>query len=404
MTAGIALLVGADESSAEAVARAIGYRTASLSVGVVSPLTASLTRGLQPEQLPDVVVFTAEVPFQRTIAMALEIREFRPDVDMIMLGDLDRDAMLEAMRAGIRDLAPSLTDARFLTDLRGRLDARAGSQVGDLTRVAPPPRPTMAPVDFTSRTLTVLSPKGGVGKTSLSVNLAVALAEEYPMEVVLVDLDLQFGDVSTVLDLKPTATLEDAFSAGGRDSLLLKTFLTEHSSNFYVLCGADSPAANEAVGAAQVTGLIRQLQEQFRFVVVDTAAGLDEATLAALEVSHDAVVVSTMDMACLRSVRKAIELLGELSIMPASRHVVVNFADKQNGLRIKDVEAVLGVPADVVVPRTKDIPVAANRGVPLLASTRSGPVVKAVKALSRRVVDRARAMDTKPGHKRLEVA
>jgi pilus assembly protein CpaE len=217
--------------------------------------------------------------------------------------------------------------------------------------------------------LTVLSPKGGVGKTSIATNLAVALAQQSPMEVVLVDLDLQFGDVSTVLDLRPSHTLEDAFGPGARDNLLLKTYLTVHTAGFFVLCGAESPAANDHVTSEQVT-----------------------------------VLVSTMDIACLRSVRKEVELLSELAILPASRHVVLNFADKQSGLKVKDVEAMLGLPVDVVMPRAKEVPVASNKGVPLVVSSRSNPFVKSVKALAKKVYDRARAAEGKPGHKRLEVA
>ncbi len=210
--------------------------------------------------------------------------------------------------------------------------------------------------------------------------------------------------MSTVLDLRPSHTLEDAFGPGARDNLLLKTYLTVHTAGFFVLCGAESPAANDHVTSEQVTALVRQLQEQFRYVVVDTAAGLDEATLGALEASDDAVLVSTMDIACLRSVRKEVELLSELAILPASRHVVLNFADKQSGLKVKDVEAMLGLPVDVVMPRAKEVPVASNKGVPLVVSSRSNPFVKSVKALAKKVYDRARAAEGKPGHKRLEVA
>ena len=138
--------------------------------------------------------------------------------------------------------------------------------------------------------------------------------------------------------------------------------------------------------------------------MIDTSAGLDNATLAALECSDEAVIVTTMDVACLRGVRKEIELLTELGLLPSSRHIVVNFADKSSGLRIKDVEAVLGSPVDVVVPRSKELPLASNRGVPLLLSAKSGPVVKPLKSLARRIFDRARAAEEKHTHRRLDVA
>lgn len=394
---GIVLIVGADDATADRVGAAIGHRAVALSAAAVAGPTVSLLRGMDAERLPGVIVFTEDVPFERTLAMAQEVRAVRPDVVMILVSRGDASSLIEAMRAGIRDVTPSLEEPAFLANVRSLLDAQDASGAAATPAAA-------APVDFASRTVTVVSPKGGVGKTSISVNLAVALAEQSPMDVVLVDLDLMFGDVSTVLDLRPSHTLEDAFGAVGRDSLLLKTFLTVHERGFYVLCGAESPAANDKVTGPQVADLIRQLQTQFRYVVVDTAAGLDEATLAALEVSHDAVIVTTMDMACLRSVRKAVELLGELSLLPSSKYVAVSVADKQSGLRIKDVEAVIGVPVDVVLPRTPEVQAAANRGVPAITAIKGGPFVKSIRSLAKRIFDRAREMESKPGHRRLEVA
>ncbi|MFI5427318.1 CpaE family protein [Aeromicrobium sp. UC242_57] len=395
----IALIVGGSDDLARRMSGAIGHPTVALGAEAVVADGASLLRGLDPATLPEAIVFTDEVPLARALSMADEVRAVRPDIDMVLIATAERDVMRDAMRAGIRDVAASIEEPVLLAGLRDRLDARSGG--ARLAAMTPMPQP---PIDFTSRTVVVVSPKGGVGKTSVSSNLAVALAKQSPMEVVLLDLDLQFGDLSTVLDLEPIHTLADAFGAAARDNLLLKTYLTVHPTGFYVLCGADSPAANDKVGGEQVVQLIRQLQDQFRYVLIDTAAGLDDATLAALECADDVVLMSTMDVACLRGVRKEIELLTELSLLPDSRHVVLNFADKQTGLRVKDVEAMLGMPVDFVLPRAKEVPASANRGVPLLASAKSGPFVKTVKALSKRIDDRARASEEKRGHRRMEVA
>ncbi|AWB91381.1 AAA family ATPase [Aeromicrobium chenweiae] len=395
----IALIVGADDETAARMSAAIGHQAVALSVESVSSTSASLLRGLDPVTLPEAIVFSSALPVARSLSMAAEVHAVRPDIDMVLIAAVEKETMLDAMRVGIRDLGASLDDPSVLAGLRDRLDARADAGRAAATS----PVAAAAPTEFTSRTITVLSPKGGVGKTSISSNLAVALAREAPMETVLVDLDLQFGDLTTVLDLKPTYTLKDAFGLGARDNLLLKTYLTVHSAGFYVLCGADSPAANDKVTGEQVAQLIRQLQDQFRYVVIDTAAGLDDATLAALECTDDAVIVTTMDVACLRSVQREMQLLTELGLLPASQHVVVNFADKASGLRIKDVEAVLGAPVDVVLPRSKDIPIASNRGVPVLVSSKSGPFVKSIKVLGKRIFTGARVAESRRGHKRLEV-
>lgn len=396
----LVLIVGGDDELAARVESTIGHQCVTLGADALQGDSTSFLRGLDPTVIPDAMILTSAVPLAASMALAREVAAVRPDVDLVLIAATEKEIMLEAMRSGIRDVAPSIDDPSLMAGLRSRLDARTPTAANDPLKLAKP----ATPVDFRSRTITVLSPKGGVGKTSISTNLAVALAQQSPMEVVLVDLDLQFGDVSTVLDLRPTHTLEDAFGPGAHDNLLLKTYLTVHNAGFFVLCGAESPAANDHVTSENVRVLIRQLQEQFRYVIVDTAAGLDEATLGALEASDDAVMVTTMDIACLRSVRKEIELLGELSLMPPSRHVVLNFADKQSGLKVKDVEALVGVPVDVVLPRAKEVPVASNKGVPLVISSKSNPFVKAVRSLSKKIYDRARAAEGKQGHKRLEVA
>lgn len=398
----IALIMGGTEEQAKRVEAVIGHQTVALGAESIAAETSNFMRGLDPTVIPDAIILASTVPMPAAFALAAEVSKARPDVDLVMIAATEKEVMLEAMRSGIRDVASSIDDPSMLAGLRDRLNAKSASSpaLAATSTVVKAP----VPIDFTSRTMTVVSPKGGVGKTSIATNLAVALAQQSPMEVVLVDLDLQFGDVATVLDLKPSHTLEDAFSAGGRDNLLLKTYLTVHSSGFFVLCGAESPAANDSVTADQVSQLIRQLQEQFRYVIVDTAAGIDDATLGALDVTDDVVLVTTMDIACLRSVRKEVELLTELQLLPASRHVVLNFADKGSGLRVKDVESMLGAPVDFAIPRAKEVPVAANRGIPVLVDSKSGAYVKAIRALAKKVYDRARAAEGRQGHKRLEVA
>ncbi len=239
-----------------------------------------------------------------------------------------------------------------------------------------------------SRVVVVASPKGGVGKSTIAVNLAVGLARQAPQDVVLVDLDLQFGDVATHLDLKPAHSLADAFaSRGGLDTLLLKTFLTAHPAGFYALCGSESPAAADKIGPKQVRELLASLASQFRYVIVDTGSGLDEPTLAALEEANDAVFVSSMDVASVRNVRKEIEVLATLNILPARRHLLLNFADRQSGLSVRDVEAVVGLPVNVVVPRSQEVALSSNRGVPVLMEKKGGPAAKAMNNVVKRLED-----------------
>ncbi|TXL62121.1 AAA family ATPase [Aeromicrobium terrae] len=375
-----------------------GTQVISLSAERIQSPQFDLLRSLDPQALPDVVFFCEEVPIELSLELAAAIDEAYPLVDLVLVGDLPAETVLVAMRSGFRDIISTDATDNHLEDVM----RRAGNRAVDLG-VAGAPTPITVPPEE-SRVITVISPKGGVGKTSISTNLAIGMAEVHPSSVVLVDLDLQFGDVASTLDLTPTSTMEHALQPdAAADNLVLKTMLTVHPSGFFVLCGADSPAANEKVAAPQIKRLLHQLSMQFAVVIVDTAAGLDESTLAALEATDDVVVVSTMDVSCVRGVRKEVDLLNEIGLLPASRTLALNMADRQTGMKVKDVEAVIGLPVDVVIPRSLDVQLAANHGQPLmLRKKRGGPFVRAIGALVDRLHRQGELTDSK--HKRLEVA
>jgi pilus assembly protein CpaE len=236
------------------------------------------------------------------------------------------------------------------------------------------------------RVIGVFSPKGGVGKTTLATNIAVGLGKTAPMKVVIVDLDLQFGDVASGLDLSPEHTVTDAVSrAAAQDALVLKAFLTLHPAGIYALCAPRDPVEADMITPEQVSRLIRQLAEQFDYVVVDTAPGLGECTLSALEECTDGVWVTGMDVPGVRGLRSSLDVLGRLGLLPETRHLVLNMADPKSGLSVRDVEATVGVPVDVSVPRSRLVSYSTNRGVPVLQAPRRGD--KAANALGD-VVDR----------------
>ena len=253
-----------------------------------------------------------------------------------------------------------------------------------------PPAPPMVEVipDVTGiprQVIAVVAAKGGVGKTTVATNLAVGLAKQAPLSVVLVDADAQFGDVATALSLTPGHSLPDAVTtAAASDSMVLKAYLTPHPDGYYVVCGAESPADGDRVTGEQLGHLIRQLAGIFRFVIIDTAPGLGEHALAALEASTDAVFLCDMSVPSARGLRKELAVLATIGIMPPGRHVVLNFADRVSGLSVKDVEAIIGVPVDVAVPRSSLVTLSTNRGIPLLQNRKKNPASAALTELVRR--------------------
>jgi pilus assembly protein CpaE len=228
----------------------------------------------------------------------------------------------------------------------------------------------------------VVSPKGGVGKTTVATNLAVGLAIATPHPTVLVDLDVQFGDVATALNLVPEYSLPDAVQGqASLDTMVLKTFLTRHSTGLYVLCGPDSPVAADAVSGESVGRLLEMLTAEFQYVVVDTAPGLSEHTLAAMDQSTDLILLTSTDVPGVRGLRKELDTLVELDMMPSGRHVVLNFSERRGALTTQDIEATLGTGVDLVLPRSKAVISAVNQGIPLLQSGVRDPMTKQLRRL-----------------------
>jgi pilus assembly protein CpaE len=345
---------------------------------------------------PEVLVFGPGVAIEDALRLAIIVDVKYPEISVVMVHEDNPEIALQAMRAGVRDILNPLAD---IPSIRAQLERACHAYASRHRTDAQPPR-----AQQNGLVIGVFSPKGGVGKTTIATNLAVGLGKIAPMSVVIVDLDLQFGDVGTGLYLNPEYSVLDAVSgAATQDSMVLKAFLTAHPSGIYALCGPRNPADADLVSSAQITRLIQQLALEFRYVVVDTGPGLTEPSLAALEQCTDAVWVTGMDVPSVRGLRTGLDVLNQLNLMPESRHVVLNFADSKTGLSVQDIEATLAAPVDVSIPRSRAINLATNRGIPLLQDQVRDPATKSLTELVQRFDHEWRAKSQKKLHRRVVV-
>jgi pilus assembly protein CpaE len=336
---------------------------------------ARLFEQLADGELPDVLLVGPHAPAPEVLTLAARLDVQSPGIAVVLMADPSPEMWQAAMRAGIRDLLAPDAD---VAEIHAAVE-RAGSAAASRRRVL---RPTAETERYAGRVITIASPKGGVGKTTVSTNLAIGLTAAAPQSTVLVDLDVQFGDVASALGLVPEYTLPDAVHGpASEDTMVLKTFLTQHPSGLYAVCGSESPAAGDTVSGEDVTRLLASLAREFRYVVVDTAPGLSEQTLAALDRASDVVMLTSMDVPGVRGLRKELDVLRELCMIPAGRHVVMNFADPKGGLTVRDVETAIGTGVDVVLPRSKGVPASTNQGVPILQSSRRDPMSKELQRL-----------------------
>ncbi|MGC5078337.1 AAA family ATPase [Agrococcus sp. DT81.2] len=338
---------------------------------------AQLLAHLKHDSLPDVLVLDATRAPEEAIALAARFDLELPGTGVVLVGDVAA-LSVPAMRAGVRDVVSADLDVDGLRASIERVAAAVRS------RRSRPADVGIIPVSATiqGRVLTVLSPKGGAGKTTIATNLAIGLAESAPGSVVLVDLDVQFGDVATALGLEPEYTLDDVVhGAALTDPIALKTQLTQHASGLSVVCAPENPAAGDTVTPEQVGALLGMLSTQFRFVVVDTAAGLEARTLAALDHTTDPILLSTFDVPGARGLRKEIATLRELGMLTNARQVVLNFSDPKGGLSVSDVEATVRARVDLTIPFSKAVTASMNVGTPLLQHRPKDVVSKQLRKL-----------------------
>ncbi|RZU54128.1 pilus assembly protein CpaE [Krasilnikovia cinnamomea] len=337
------------------------------------PDTAQLPGVLAEWPDAQLVVIGAGVPLDEAVGFAARQRVERPALGVVLLREhVEVDVLAEAMRAGVREVVAAGD--------RGAVDgacARSVELSRQLTSVPP------AAGEHATQVITVFAGKGGVGKSTVAVNLAVTLADNGRRRVCLVDLDLQFGDVGIMLQLPPERSLADAVGMAGRlDEDGVRSLITPYRDGIDVLLAPSGPAEGDQVSRELVGELLGLLAPMYDYVVVDTPPYVSDQVLAALDRTDWFVLVVTPDLPALKSVRLTLTTFEMLQYPAERRLVLLNRANSEVGLTVADVEKAIGQPTAVLMPSSRDVPLSVNRGVPLVIEHPGHPVAKALRELA----------------------
>lgn len=216
------------------------------------------------------------------------------------------------------------------------------------------------------KVVTVTSATGGCGKTFYATNLAAWIAHSTGQRVLLVDLDLQFGEVSVSLRLKPVATITDVL-----EGMSLPDAVMNHKAGFDVLCAPTDPVQADRIGAKEASAVLAMAREHYDHVVVDTPPALNEIVLSAFDVSEQLVVMATMDVPSLKNLSVFRHTLKKLKVRGEATFVL-NKAEKGTGLSIADVRKVH--PFSTVLPYAREVSRSLNVGMPVIVSDPSAEV------------------------------
>ena len=342
------------------------------------------------ELRPDVVLMDINLPDLDGITATEIITRESPGTGVIMLSiQGDTDYLRRAMQAGARQFLVKPFSVDELTAVIRQVDTLEAGR-----RNLPPAAaaPALAPSRSSSgpgKTIAVFSPKGGVGCSTIAVNLAVALKQATGKRVALVDGSLRFGDVGLMLNLHDTKTIADLMrSIDQLDEDLLNGMMVAHSSGVQVLPAPPRPEMAELVTPDAMRRIMAQLKAGFDFVVVDTWGSFEDTVLAILDAADQIMLVMTLEMPCIKDARLFLEVAEALKYPKEKVALVVNRFDTNQTITVQDVERSVGRRVDWKVASGGHLVAQAiNQGVPFVVSNREAPAARNVRAIAAQLAD-----------------
>ena len=320
--------------------------------------------------VPTVLVLGPSFSATQELANVSTILRSHTQIEAVLVvEDLSTTVLQQAMRAGIADVIPVPAEGGQLLEAIHR-----ASRNLPVPTVTKPVDPDSVGTDR-ARVITVFSTKGGAGKSVVAANLAVIMARHTDKPVVLLDADLQFGDMAVMLKLSPQHTIVDAVHNIDRlDVSLLKSLLIKHeASGVFVLPAPTEPAFADQVSAATMIKITELLKDFAGYIVIDTPSHFNEVVLGLIEASDEIVLVAGMDIPNIKNVKIGLQVLRLLEVPVSKLKLVLNRSNSKVKLDISEVERTLQLKADCLVPSDMIVPQSVNKGVPVvLDSPKSG--------------------------------
>jgi pilus assembly protein CpaE len=351
---------------------------------------------------PDIVLMDINMPDMDGIAATERLAAEVPTAAVVMMSvQGEADYLRRSMLAGAREFLVKPFSSDELTSSIRQVYTREREKLSRITV-----QPAASAVAATAgrvvslsgdedgegepgRVIAVFGPKGGVGRTTLAVNLAVAAATELGQRTCLVDASFQFGDIGVLLNLNPknksVADLIPEMEAGV-DIESLDTFLINHSAGIRVLLAPPSPEMAELITPAGTKRMLEALRQSHDLVIVDCMSTFNDTTLAILDMADTVLTMLSLEITSIKNIRLFLEVAEQLGYPSDKVRLVLNRADSSLGIRVADVEHSIGRRVDhTIVSDGRSVVYALNRGVPFFLSNREAQVSQDVLRLAQAV-------------------
>lgn len=323
----------------------------------------------------DLIVVGPDVSMAVAAEVAETYRLRRPFLGVVLLRRrIEVSTMTEALRAGVREVV-------MADDVEALVGAcKRSMAVSEQLRNAESGDPTGG----RGKIILVFSSKGGCGKTTVSTNLAAALAGQGDgSSVCLVDFDLETGDVAIALQMDPTRTISDALGMqGGLDERAMSSLVVPYKAHMDCLLAPTKPSDAEFVSAALAGEILRVLSEMYDYVVIDSPPAFTDVVLKSFDMADSYILLTTLDMPALKNLKVTLDTLDNLGFPRTKWQVVLNRGGSRVGLSAGDIERTVGVPISIEIPSSVEVPLRLNEGVTVVEANPRHIVGKAFQELA----------------------
>lgn len=341
---------------------------------------------------PNVILMDINMPGMDGITATEGIASAAPECEVIMMSvQGEADYLRRAMLAGAREyLIKPFTGDELAGSIRHVFELSADKRARLSAALTPPaPQPVLPAEPVASgQLISIFSPKGGVGKTTIATNLAIGLKTMTGKKVALVDCNLAFGDVGVMLNLPNRSTIADLIpNIHAMDIELLDRIMVDHGTGVRVLLAPPRPELAELVTPDHLKAITTLLKQNYDYVVVDTLQSFEDLMLAILDLSDRIILLTTLEMPAIKNIKLFLEVAEALRYSREKLMLVINRADSSGGIQVEDVEQNIRFKVGAsIVSDGKLMTLAVNQGVPVVVSQRDSIVSKNLLELARAVM------------------
>ena len=323
---------------------------------------------------PSCAIDASLVGIERVLQVQREIGS------ILVAEELTTNLLQQALRSGVKDVLAFPAGDTQMNEAIGRV--AAGLATMPASRVDDDP--LFEGDGELAQVITIFGPKGGSGKSVIASNLGVILAQRSEKPVVLIDADLQFGDIAVMLKLVPQHTILDVVSSLDRlDVSLMRSLLVTHEqSGLLVLPAPLEPAFADQVGATEMLQIVEVFRTFCSYVVIDTPAYLTDVVFEMIETSDEVILVAGMDIPSVKNLKIGLQTLRLLNTPVEKLRLILNRSNSKVKLDVAEVERTLQVSADVLIPSDIVVPQSINRGVPVVHSAPRSGVANSLQELA----------------------